>query len=123
MFVRTQEDIDRYLELVRKAAADARAWMAAQTGDPLDMLRRMKFDAVGYHPIDGRALNMVEQINQTLTYLAALAAAKQLLTLHPEAGGYRLAPEAHAANPRYEIRSLISVSMVRAASIASALSV
>lgn len=31
------------LDLVRKAAADARAWMAAQTGDSLDMLRRMKF--------------------------------------------------------------------------------
>ena len=39
MFVRTQEDVDRYLALVRKAAADSRAWMAAQTGDPLDMLR------------------------------------------------------------------------------------
>jgi hypothetical protein len=38
------------------------------------------------------ALNLVEQINQTWTYLVALAAAKQLLTLHPEAGGYRLAP-------------------------------
>jgi hypothetical protein len=44
-------------------------------------------------------LNLVEQINQTWTYLVALAAAKQLLTLHPEAGGYRLAPGAHAANP------------------------
>jgi hypothetical protein len=50
--------------MVRKAASDARAWMAAQTGDPIDMLRRMKFDAVGYHPIEGRALNLVEQINQ-----------------------------------------------------------
>jgi len=27
-----------------------------QTGDPLDMLRQMKFDAVGYHPIEGHAL-------------------------------------------------------------------
>ena len=63
MLVRTLEDVDRYLDLVRKAAADARAWMAAQTGDPPDMLRRMKFDAVGYHPSDGRALNLVEQIN------------------------------------------------------------
>ena len=45
MFVRTQEDVDRYLALVRKAAADTRAWMVAQTGDPLDMLSRMKFDA------------------------------------------------------------------------------
>ena len=57
MFVRTQEDVDRYLALVRKEAADTRAWMVAQTGDPLDMLRRMKFDAtkargqhVGYPP-------------------------------------------------------------------------
>ena len=85
MFVRTQEDIDHYLKLVRKAADDARARIAKQTGDPLVMLRGMKFEAVGYHPIDGRPLNSVEQINQTWTYLVALAAAKQLLKLHPQA--------------------------------------
>jgi hypothetical protein len=61
-----------------------RAWIAKQTGDPLLMLRQMKFQAVGYRPIDGRPLNLVEQINQTWTYLVALAAAKQLLALHPE---------------------------------------
>ncbi len=42
-------------------------------------------------------MNLVEQINQTWTYLVALAAAKQLLELHPEANGYRLAPGAHAS--------------------------
>ena len=99
MLIRTQEDIDHYLEVVRKAADDARAWIAKQTGDPLLMLRRMKFEAVGYHPIDGRSLNLVEQINQTWTYLVALAAAKQLLTLHPDAGGFRLAPGAYASEP------------------------
>jgi hypothetical protein len=30
-----------------------------------DLLRRMKFDPVGYHPIEGQPLNFVEQINQT----------------------------------------------------------
>jgi hypothetical protein len=35
MFVRTQENIDHYLEIVRKAADDARAWIPKQTGDPL----------------------------------------------------------------------------------------
>lgn len=44
-------------------------------------------------------MNFIEQINQTWTYLAALAAARQLLILHPEAGGFRLAPGAHAAQP------------------------
>jgi hypothetical protein len=71
--------------------------MAEQTGYSIDMLRRMKFDLIGYHPIDGRSLNLVEQINQTWTYLVALAVAKQLLELHPEANGYRLAPGAHAS--------------------------
>jgi hypothetical protein len=99
VLVRTPEEVDGYLGRVRKAAADAHAWIAAQTGDPIEMLRHMKFDAIGYHPITGHALNIVEQINQTWTYLVALAAALQLLTLHPEAGGYRLAPGAHAANP------------------------
>lgn len=99
MLIRTTEDVDHYLGLIRQAAADARTWMNAQTGEPLDLFRRMKFDAVGYHPIGGHALNLVEQINQTWTYAVALAAARQLLTLHPEAGGFRLAPGAHAAIP------------------------
>ena len=62
MLVRSVEDVDCYLGQVRKAAAEAHAWVAAQTGDPIDFLRRMKFDRVGFHPIEGHALNMVEQI-------------------------------------------------------------
>lgn len=96
MLVRTVEDIDRCLALVRKSAADTQAWIARQTGDPLELLRRLKFETVGFHPIEGCALNVVEQINQTWTYVVALAATRQLLELHPEAGGFRLAPGAHA---------------------------
>jgi hypothetical protein len=99
VLVKSVEDVDRYLGQVRKAAVDAHAWVAAQTGDPIDFLRRMKFDRVGFHPIEGHALNMVEQINQTWTYAVALAAARQLLELHPDAGGYHLAPGAHASRP------------------------
>jgi hypothetical protein len=73
------------------------AWIAAQTGDPLDLLRRMKFETAGFHPIRGHPLNLVEQINQTWTYVVALIAARHLLEMHPKAGGYVLAPGAHAA--------------------------
>jgi hypothetical protein len=97
--VRSVEDIERHLGRVREAAAHAQAWVAAQRGDPLDLLRRMKFEPVGRHPIDGRPLNLVEQLNQTWTFSVALAAARELLLLHPEAGGYRLAPGAHASIP------------------------
>ncbi|MGH9917771.1 MAG: hypothetical protein ACRD6W_02695 [Nitrososphaerales archaeon] len=99
LLARTKDDIDRYLAQIGDAAARAAAWLAAQSGDPLDMLRRIKFDAVGCHPIDSRALNLVEQVNQTWTYAVALTAAQRLLVLHPEAGGYRLSPGAHAAAP------------------------
>lgn len=97
--VQSIEDIERHLERVREAAAHAQEWVAAQNGDSLDLLRRMKFEPVGRHPIDGRPLNLVEQLNQTWTFGVALAAARQLLLLHPEAGGYRLAPGAHASIP------------------------
>src|SRR5262245_49530386 len=97
VFVQTVEDIDRHLSAIRKAAKATQLWIASQTGDPLDLLRRMKFETVGFHPIDGCALNVVEQINQTWTYTVALAATKQLLDLHPDAGGFRLAPGASAS--------------------------
>jgi hypothetical protein len=65
----------------------------------------MKFEAVGFHPIEDRPLNFVEQINQTWTYVVAIAAARQLLKLHPDAGGFRLAPGAHASQ-RLDIMSV-----------------
>lgn len=56
----------------------------------------MKFELVGFHPVEDRPLNGVEQINQTWTYFVAAEAAKQLLVLHPNVGGFHLAPGAHA---------------------------
>jgi hypothetical protein len=75
--IKTEADADRYLELVRA----------------------MKFEAVGVHPVEARALSLVEQINQTWTYGVAIAAARQLLRIHPEAEGFQLAPGANAKMP------------------------
>lgn len=94
--VQSVEDADRLMGLIRSAAVNLQKWSATQSCDPLDMLRRMKFEAVGFHPIAGHALNIVEQINQTWTFAVAVAAARQLLLLHPDAGGFRLAPGANA---------------------------
>jgi len=85
------------MDLVRASAKRAQAWIAEQSGDPLDLLRSMKFEPVGFHPLEDRALNIIEQINQTWTYAVAIAAARQLLELHPDAGGLQLAPGAHAS--------------------------
>ena len=95
--IRSIGDADRLMTLIRDSAARVHNWVAAQSGDPLEVLRRMKFDPIGFHPVAGQALNLVEQINQTWTYAAAIAAARQLLLLHPEAEGFYLSPGAHMA--------------------------
>jgi hypothetical protein len=97
MRVTTPAEAEALMELVRHSARKVHDWIAAQVGDPLDMLERMKFEPVGFHPIEGYPLNIVEQINQTWTYAVAIAAAKQLLQFHPDAKGFHLAPGAHAA--------------------------
>jgi hypothetical protein len=97
--IRSIDDADRLMASVRNSAAKAHQWIAEQSRDPLAMLKSMKFEQVGFHPMTGDALNIIEQINQTWTFAVAIAATKKLLDLHPEAGGFRLAPGAHAALP------------------------
>jgi hypothetical protein len=89
-------DIDRYMARIRDAAAGVTAWIMAQKGDPLDVIRQIKFETVGTHPICGHPLNVIEQINQTWTFVVALSATRHLLEMHADAGGFVLAPGAHA---------------------------
>ena len=65
----------------------------------------MKFETAGFHPIQGHALNVVEQINQTWTYLVALAAARHLLEMHPEAKAMCWLPRPCRHRTRYHERS------------------
>lgn len=97
--VRTADEVERQLGLIRASAARVQAWISTFQGDPIDLLRHMKFDTVGFHPIEDRPLNLVEQINQTWTYAVALAATAKLLELHPDAGGFKVAPGAHMSLP------------------------
>jgi len=99
LVVTSSADVDRHLDLIRASAARAQAWIVSHRGDPLDLLRQMKFQPVGFHPVEDRALNLLEQLNQTWTYAVALEAARKLLELHPEAGGFHVAPGAHMSIP------------------------
>jgi hypothetical protein len=99
MLIQSLAEIEDRVAGIRQATGSTIDWLLAQRADPLVLLRRMKFEAVGRHPVDGHDLNFIEQVNQTWTYLAALAATRELLRLHPDAGGFRLAPGAHAAQP------------------------
>jgi hypothetical protein len=97
--VRSTADVDHHLSAIRQAAEQTQAWLRAHDGNPMHLLRTMKFEAIGCHPMSGHKLNVIEQINQTFTFAVALAAARELMILHPEANGFRLAPGAHMSLP------------------------
>ena len=97
--VQTTADIDRYLDQIRASAARFQAWVKSHDGEPLEMLRLMKFHKVGFHPIEDRPLNVIEQVNQTWTFAVALVATRTLLELHPDVGGFMVAPGAHMSIP------------------------
>jgi hypothetical protein len=97
IIVRSAQEVGKQLALIEESAARAAAWVSTLNGRPLDLLRRMKFDLVGVHPVTHSQLNLIEQVNQTWTYVAALLAARKLFELHPDAGAFHLAPGAHAS--------------------------
>lgn len=99
LVITSEADVQRHLALVRQSAKKTRAWIFAHQGDPLSLLRDLKFETVGFHPIEERALNVIEQINQTWTYTVALLAVRKLFELHPEVTAYRVAPGAHMSQP------------------------
>lgn len=59
--------------------------------DALSTLWEMKFRPVGCDPLDSESpLNVIEQLNQTFTYIASARAVKVLLELHPKFAPFTL---------------------------------
>jgi hypothetical protein len=86
-------DVARLETVVTSSAqvTAARLQDLLQTATGLDALARLKFTAVGCDPLDpARDLNVVEQINQTFSYLAGFAAVRWLLGKHPGSAPYTL---------------------------------
>ncbi len=77
-------------EQVRDAARRAREKLNTLGTDPLEALYTLKFEECGYHPVKGYELNLIEQLNQTFTVMASLAAARHLIEWFPQSGGLRL---------------------------------
>ena len=90
-------EINEHVRMIGDAAERTREALFSKESTGIAFLKAIKFDPIGWHPTEGRALNCIEQVNQTFTYLAAFEAARFLLERHPEAGGFDLAPGAHMA--------------------------
>ena len=84
--VRYLEDLEPLREGVRNAARRTIEKLNTKSTDPLDALYSLRFDKSGYHPVNQQQLDLGEQLNQTFTVLASLAAAKRLLKCRPKCG-------------------------------------
>lgn len=96
--VRNSQEVDEQLQVIYSNAAKSYQWVKEHTASPFDFFHSLKFDPVGFHPVGGHALNVIEQVNQTATYVVALKAAKLLFDFHPEVSGFVVAPGAHKSH-------------------------
>ncbi len=72
-------DIQEAPQRIEDSALRAQKTLSALPSSPLHALQQMKFDPIGSHPLEDRPLNIIEQVNQTFTYLVAVKAAELLM--------------------------------------------
>mgnify|MGYP000873798504 CR=1 FL=1 len=82
--VRSLTEVEAFEAVVRDAAGRTAARLRNLPEDGLALLRHLKFELAGHHPLEPRPLNLIEQVNQTWTCLVSLKAARMLLERHPE---------------------------------------
>lgn len=83
----TRADLGKRRELLLASAEQTQIQIAEIAGyeDPMQFLFRLKFEKVGCDPLScSRPLNLIEQLNQTFTYLASFSGAEFLFERHPE---------------------------------------
>lgn len=80
----TKSEIEDYKQRLRKSADQTRTKISglACGTDSLEFLSQLKFQAIGCNPLASRQLNLIEQLNQTFTYLASFEGAAFLFSQH-----------------------------------------
>lgn len=89
--VKSLEEI-RLMELsVLEQAKTTALQLVTSAGNGISMLKKLKFEKAGLHPILGTPLNLIEQLNQTFTCLVTFAATRMLYEWHSGiCSGFRL---------------------------------
>lgn len=107
------------IEIRRAAASTVKALGAATArDDPLDVLRAIKFREIGFDPLQpDRPLNLVEQVNQSFTYLVSLHAVAHLLERHPASKPFHLNLGARSGTDIFSDDGLVAAEVFAAVSL------
>lgn len=91
LILHNKADAKVYVDLVSEAAAKTIAAIRKSNLNSLALLEAFKFEEFGTDPLNlDRSLNLIEQINQTFTYLASFRAAEFVFESHPDSGSIHL---------------------------------
>jgi hypothetical protein len=86
------EDIDAIISAITRSAAASLTKLTQMSGpNALHALWALKVQKTGCDPLDAESpLNLIEQLNQTFTYLASAKAVRILLEVHPKLAPFTL---------------------------------
>ena len=86
MIIETVEQAEDLKEKVCKSVEDAYEQLKAliKTNSALEFLFQMKFCKIGFNPIKGTELNLIEQLNQSFSDLVIIEALLDLLSKYQE---------------------------------------
>ena len=86
-------EVHEHIEILIDTANEAQMNILelSESCNGLQLLEKMKFEKIGFDPLNvQRQLNLIEQINQTFTYLASFKAVEILFQQHSEASEFIL---------------------------------
>jgi hypothetical protein len=99
VFISAAAEADWLMVLVRDSAAHIQTCVTEKGGDAVELVQRLMLDPAAAHAISKWEPGLLEQISVTWTWLAAIAAARLLLQLHPDSEGLYLTPGGQLAFP------------------------
>jgi hypothetical protein len=84
------EEVEARIQMVLAACGQSVAKVVelASELEPIDWFYAIKFKKIGRDGLFDRKQNVIEQVNQTFTYLVTLQGIKELLSRHPESRPY-----------------------------------
>jgi hypothetical protein len=81
--VQNLSELEVYERKIDDAARRSIESLFQSTERGVRLLERIKYERIGWHPLEVRRLNLIEQVNQTFTYLTSLRAVRLLLEHFP----------------------------------------
>jgi len=89
--VSSATELDALVQSVTASATKALAQISNLGSDGLRAIWSMKFEPVGCDPLDSESpLNLIEQLNQSFTYIASARATEILIARHPKLAPFTL---------------------------------